>query len=107
LLGCLDWIPNQGTCIDVCLLDDVARSFHLHNLKSFAYCALGLGLGLVEIRFWSNVLSNNCSRSARQMLKPLHQHARFSIDCFCITDIIASTSLPADESLLQQQRFAK
>jgi len=29
------------------------------------YCALGLGMGVVEIRFRSNVFSSKCSRSDR------------------------------------------
>jgi len=34
LLDCLDWVPNQGVCIDACLSCDVTRSFRLHVVKA-------------------------------------------------------------------------
>jgi len=33
LLDCLDWVPNWSTCIDACLLGDVAHCFWLHDIK--------------------------------------------------------------------------
>jgi len=30
----IDWVPNQGACIDACLSCDVTRSFRIHNIEA-------------------------------------------------------------------------
>jgi len=49
LLGCLDWVPNRGACIDACLSSDVARPiqeilFFVNWLTALKHSAVDIDL---------------------------------------------------------------